>query len=277
MNKARLNYSVDAVIAVTFLVTAITGVLFLLPAPLIKALGLGMPGMLGLSFHAWHWLHDWSGVVATAGIVVHFALHWRWVVAMTRRTFGASAPSARRRAGSRGGAPTAPAGPATTAAATSPAKPRPYSVYGATPRSKPDEQRYTRRGVLAGAAAVAATVLVSAGLLERLSRADASTTQQTASGQAVATTDQAQSAGAGQGGTSTRQSNDAGAAGTTEELVSVDAASCVGCGRCLGVCPANVFAWDGSGQHATAQNPSACIRCHRCLQTCPASAITVNG
>ncbi len=59
--------------------------------------------------------------------------------------------------------------------------------------------------------------------------------------------------------------------------MSVDTSECIGCGRCLNVCPAGVFAWDSSGDHAVARNAAQCIRCHRCLQTCPASAITVNG
>jgi NAD-dependent dihydropyrimidine dehydrogenase PreA subunit len=282
MSRARLNYGVDAAIAVAFLITAVTGILFLLPATWVKVLGLGMPGMLGLSFHTWRWLHDWSGVVATAGIVAHFALHWRWVVSMTRRTFGAE--TRERRPGA--------ARSARTSAIPAEAGPRSYSAYSAESAAKDDEPRYTRRGVVAGAVAVAATVLVSAGLLERLTQAGASTTDQGASGQAGTSATQSQpgatgqtASGSGQGGSASGQSS-AGAVpgqtggGTTNAqavLVSVDSANCVGCGRCLAVCPAGVFGWDSSGQRATAAYPDRCTRCHRCMQACPASAITVNG
>ena len=109
MKRARLNFAVDAAIAVAFLVCALTGILFLLPPSVVRALGLGMPGMLGIPFRAWHWLHDWSGVVATVGVLVHSALHYRWIVTMTRRTFGSESTPARRGAAAR---PASPAGAA---------------------------------------------------------------------------------------------------------------------------------------------------------------------
>ena len=59
------------------------------------------------------------------------------------------------------------------------------------------------------------------------------------------------------------------------QRVVVDSAACVGCGRCLDVCPYGVFAWNGG--KAVAQNPDACRLCGHCLQVCPAGAITLNG
>lgn len=79
MSRARLNLLIDAVIGIAFLVTAVTGVVFLLPPSWQQAV------LAGLSFHAWHWLHDWSGAVAAAGVALHLALHWRWVVHTARR------------------------------------------------------------------------------------------------------------------------------------------------------------------------------------------------
>jgi len=292
MKRAQLNFAVDAVIAVAFLVCALTGILFLLPPDVIRALGLGMPGMLGLPFHAWHWLHDWSGVAATVGVLVHAALHYRWIVTMTRRTFGseqtpvrrgsrapvaAPADRAARPAGAAAGA--APAGTALTGPA-----PGGYSTYRADAARRRDQRRITRRRFLAGAAAGLGVAVLGGGVLSRLG-ATAADAQQGPKGSQASDGDVTQSgsgttsqsaAGSAQSNSSTVGSA-AQSGSTAAILVSVDTSECIGCGRCLSVCPAGVFAWDSSGDHAVARNAAQCIRCHRCLQTCPASAITVNG
>ena len=293
MKRAQLNFAVDAVIAVAFLVCALTGILFLLPPGVIRALGLGMPGMLGLPFHAWHWLHDWSGVLATVGVLVHAALHYRWIATMTRRTFGSEQTPARRGAPARGAAPAdraarpagaAPAGATLTGTTLTGTAPGGYSTYRADAARRRDQRRITRRRFLAGAAAGLGVAVLGGGVLSRLS-ATAADAQQGSNGS------HASDGGATQSGSGTTSQSAAGSAqsnsstvgsaaqsgSTAAILVSVDTSECIGCGRCLSVCPAGVFAWDSSGNHAVARNAAQCIRCHRCLQTCPASAITVNG
>jgi NAD-dependent dihydropyrimidine dehydrogenase PreA subunit len=282
MKRAQLNFAVDAAIAVAFLLAALTGILFLLPPGVIRALGLGMPGMFGVSFRAWHWLHDWSGVVAAAGVVLHFALHYRWVALMTRRTFGAGrverrpAPDARR--GDDPGAPVPPAAraPAASAAVTAPS--RAYAVYTADASPGAHEPRHTRRTLVTGALAGGAALVVGGTLLERMTSLGAAsgTTTSTAGGQTIA------DAGGGwqsqSGSTGSSGSADSGSTGsaTGTPTVTVDSSSCIACGRCLNVCPASVFSWDANGR-AAATNAAACIRCHRCTQACPASAITVSA
>jgi NAD-dependent dihydropyrimidine dehydrogenase PreA subunit len=49
----------------------------------------------------------------------------------------------------------------------------------------------------------------------------------------------------------------------------------VGCGACLQMCPAGVFAASGGG--VTAQSPDACRLCGRCTQVRRPGAITLNG
>ena len=80
MNRAKLNYWLDAAIGVAFLLSAISGLVFLLPA----GLGSGS-GILGLSYQAWDVLHIWSSLAMIAGVLVHLVLHWRWIVTMTKR------------------------------------------------------------------------------------------------------------------------------------------------------------------------------------------------
>jgi biotin transporter BioY len=97
MNKAKLNYLLDVVIGLAFLLSGVTGVAFLL-------MGSGgyqggrNPGyaaaLLGLSRETWSDLHTLASVVMIAGIVVHIALHWKWIVCLTKKML----PSLPRRA-----------------------------------------------------------------------------------------------------------------------------------------------------------------------------------
>ena len=97
MNEARLNYLLDAVIGLAFLLSGATGVAFLL-------MGSGgyqggrnagfATALLGLSRGTWSDLHTWASLVMITGIVVHVALHWKWIVGMTKKMM----PSRPRRA-----------------------------------------------------------------------------------------------------------------------------------------------------------------------------------
>ena len=252
--------------------------------------------MLGISFRTWHWLHDWSGVVAIVGVLVHAALHYRWIVTMTRRTFGSDKAPARRGARAPSRAPAEPG-----RAAPRPTAPAGYSTYRVDTARRNDRSRITRRRFLAGAAAGLGVAFLGGALLPRLGAVaadvlpgtNAAKTSEGATGSSSGSGGSAGSSGTGSSGTSsgdstgsrgsTGSSVGAGSGSATQSgssaavLVSVDTSSCIGCGRCLNVCPAGVFAWDASGSHAVASNASRCIHCHRCLETCPANAITVNG
>ncbi|MFN2251989.1 MAG: DUF4405 domain-containing protein [Anaerolineae bacterium] len=80
MNKPTTNYWVDVVIGAAFIISGISGAVFLLPA----GVGSGA-SFLGLSIRAWSDLHTWSSLVMIAGVGVHLVLHWRWVSYMTKR------------------------------------------------------------------------------------------------------------------------------------------------------------------------------------------------
>jgi hypothetical protein len=80
VNRARLNYWLDAAIGVAFLFSAISGLVFLLPVGSSSG-----SGILGLSYQAWDDLHTWSSLAMIAGVLVHLVLHWRWIASMTRR------------------------------------------------------------------------------------------------------------------------------------------------------------------------------------------------
>ncbi len=81
MNKARLNYWVDAITGVAFAMSAASGLVFLLPS---SASGTSLT-ILGISYQSWSLLHTWSSLAMIAGAATHLALHWQWVVGMTRK------------------------------------------------------------------------------------------------------------------------------------------------------------------------------------------------
>ena len=78
------NLVLNAVVAVSFLVTAVSGVYFLFVP---SEGGNGVNGSAGFLFSptVWDMIHTWAGVVMIVAIVVHLAIHWRWVVNVTRR------------------------------------------------------------------------------------------------------------------------------------------------------------------------------------------------
>lgn len=89
MSSARMNYWVDVGIGIAGLISAISGLVFLLP-------GNPATGILGIGYRTWSGLHTWSSLVAIAGVGAHMVLHRKWLVAMTRQMVS---PTQRRRAG----------------------------------------------------------------------------------------------------------------------------------------------------------------------------------
>jgi NAD-dependent dihydropyrimidine dehydrogenase PreA subunit len=265
MKRAFTNFLVDGVIAAAFLATAVSGVLFLLPKSWVVNLSGSTPTMLGIPTASWLTVHDWSGIVMMAGVLLHCALHWRWIASMTRRTFGLRA---------------APRAPARREPARRPVAPQAagQTVLASSQREPDaDAARFTRAGFLKGAALVCGG-LVAGGAVTRALTSSAGSTAAAANAGTSATaatgTDKGSVTTQSTGGTQTAADGTTQTA-TTVARVTVDSNACVGCGRCLGVCPQSVFA--ESGGRATAADPAACVLCQRCLRVCPANAITLNA
>jgi hypothetical protein len=74
--RGRLNLLLNVVVGLSFLVTAISGV-YLLFVP-------GGRGVVDPIFHfsriTWDVTHTWASVIMIAAGVIHFGIHWRWVV-----------------------------------------------------------------------------------------------------------------------------------------------------------------------------------------------------
>jgi len=289
-SKAMTNYVVDVVIAAAFLVSAVTGVVFLLPAGWVDTTGTGGPSLAWVSLALWRTLHEWSSLIMIGGVVLHTVLHWRWVVAMTKKTFApprtASSPARRAPRPAAGSAPAArPAAVSPAAVPSRPADAPKVVVYG-----RGHAPRRTRREVLVGLGMVGAAV-VTGGLagraladqvLERSASAEGAGGGSAGSaGESVDSSEGGavgDDAGAAAGSTMDGSAS-AGSSSSSGTLVSdrvvIDEGRCNGCGHCLSSCPYGVFAFGGSV--AVVADANACRLCGRCLQACPTTAITLNA
>jgi len=80
MNKAKLNYWIDIGLAISFFICFITG---LIKWPgLIKIIGVSIYKVLYVKNISV--LHDWSGLIMGLLVLIHLALHWKWIVCMTK-------------------------------------------------------------------------------------------------------------------------------------------------------------------------------------------------
>ena len=79
MNRTKVNYWIDVVIAFAFVMSALSGIAFLLPVTGAT--------VLGVSYLAWTEIHTWGSLAMLAGVLGHLVLHWKWIVAMTKKTF----------------------------------------------------------------------------------------------------------------------------------------------------------------------------------------------
>ena len=98
MSKARLNYVLDVVIGVAFLLSALTGMAFLLMGEGGYQGGRNpqfQTDLLGISRATWSDLHALGGLVMITGVVLHLALHWKWILCVTRRMVNVPARQAK--------------------------------------------------------------------------------------------------------------------------------------------------------------------------------------
>ena len=80
---ARLNVAIDALVAVSFLLTAVSGLYFFVWP---SEGGRSGPVVL-FSSAVWDLVHTWAFVVMAGALAVHLSIHWRWVTQVTRRFF----------------------------------------------------------------------------------------------------------------------------------------------------------------------------------------------
>jgi len=95
---AKVNIAINLTIALSFLVTAISGLYFLLLTDDGYQGGRNPnwdPGFLFSRF-TWDMLHTWGAVVLTLAAMAHFYIHWGWIRKVTARFFRSLLPQNRR-------------------------------------------------------------------------------------------------------------------------------------------------------------------------------------
>ncbi len=81
MDKTMLNYLIDVGLAISFFICFITG---MIKWPgIIKVIGVSAYQVLHV--HNISTLHDMSGLIMSLLVLIHLALHWKWMVCVTRR------------------------------------------------------------------------------------------------------------------------------------------------------------------------------------------------
>jgi hypothetical protein len=77
-NKSIINYSVDLGMLVTSIIILTTGI--------IKFLNIwaNLKGLSSIAAFLTE-LHDWSGIILGVFVFTHFALHWKWMIATTKK------------------------------------------------------------------------------------------------------------------------------------------------------------------------------------------------
>ena len=93
MKKSMKNYVVFVAMFILGLVEAVSGFVLWLALPQ----GGGWRGgrlaggvestFWSLSRHTWIDIHDWVAVAIMAVVVIHLALHWKWMFYMTKKAF----------------------------------------------------------------------------------------------------------------------------------------------------------------------------------------------
>ena len=88
MSNTRLNYLLDPVIALAFILSALSGIVFLFAGSGGYQRGRNPDfrmEVLGIIREVRSDLHTCISLVMIAGVVIRLVLHWNWMVSMTKR------------------------------------------------------------------------------------------------------------------------------------------------------------------------------------------------
>jgi hypothetical protein len=85
----RLNVAINVLVALSFLLTSVSGIYFLFaPSGGLQGGGnVGWDPMFLFSRTTWDLIHTWAGAIFIGAAVVHLWIHWRWVKTMTKQFF----------------------------------------------------------------------------------------------------------------------------------------------------------------------------------------------
>ena len=85
LNKfSQFNLFINILIGLSGLFCGISGVYFLIVPQAAHGVLAGNTGWIFTSV-TWDLIHAWSGVVMTSAAILHFGIHWKWVVKVLQR------------------------------------------------------------------------------------------------------------------------------------------------------------------------------------------------
>lgn len=85
MNKSKLNYIVDFLALISFVITAVSGVVLkVMPGGVRQG---GLQEFFGIQKTVWLEIHDWAGILMIILVLIHLILHWNWFVCVTKNMF----------------------------------------------------------------------------------------------------------------------------------------------------------------------------------------------
>lgn len=90
--RGKYNLVVNITIGLCFFVCAISGIYFLLAGS--SEGGRNPDPMFLFARGTWDLLHTWSSILFIAAVLLHFVIHWGWVIRVTRKVFGVAEPAA---------------------------------------------------------------------------------------------------------------------------------------------------------------------------------------
>jgi len=86
MDKTKINYFIDVLLIISFIVVAITSIIifFFLPSGVRQA---GYQTFLGMTKHTWSNIHTIFGFAMIILSLVHLILHFKWLTVMSKTIF----------------------------------------------------------------------------------------------------------------------------------------------------------------------------------------------
>ena len=84
--RGKFNLAVNSLLGLSGLITAISGLYFLLVPGASHSSSLADPRWF-FSLATWDLIHTWSGVVMIAVAVLHLDIHWKWIIKVTKKIF----------------------------------------------------------------------------------------------------------------------------------------------------------------------------------------------
>jgi hypothetical protein len=88
-SRGQWNLILNAIVAISFMLTAISGVYFLF----VPSGGRVADPMILFNRITWDLIHTWSAIVLIVSAVIHFVIHWKWVTKVTGKMIKMVFPS----------------------------------------------------------------------------------------------------------------------------------------------------------------------------------------